>query len=92
MNKIVPILTLSLAVATFLLALAATICATIALSVPQVGLIAVPTSIVGLVAATFFTPFAYLFKKSLLCRIAFFVDLVSLALAVAAVAVAFSAL
>ncbi|MDE7107067.1 MAG: hypothetical protein K2O39_01955 [Clostridiales bacterium] len=92
MNKIVPIITLCLAVITAALNIIALICACVALYTPQVKLVSIPTAIVGLVAVAVLTPFALLFKKDILCKIALYIDLVSLAVAIAAVAIAFSAL
>lgn len=91
MNKIVPILTLLLAVATIILNIAAIICAGLSHSVAQIRLIAIPTSIVGLAMAGLLTPFAYFFKKAILCKISFYIDIASLIVAIAAVAVAFTA-
>lgn len=92
MNKIVPIITLCLAVAVALLNAVALMCAIISISAAPVQLIALPTAIVGLVLVTILTPLAFLFKKDILCKISFFIDLASLLLAIAAVAVGFSAI
>ncbi|MDE7405889.1 MAG: hypothetical protein K2M89_03325 [Clostridiales bacterium] len=92
MKKIVPIITLCLAIITAALNVIALICACMSLYAPQVKLISIPTAIVGLVAICFLTPFAFLFKKDILCKIALYIDLVSLAVAITAVAIAFSAL
>lgn len=92
MKKIVPIITLCLAIATAALNVIALICACLSLSAPQVMLVSIPTAITGLVAAAVFTPFAFLFKKDILCKISFFIDIASLAVAIVAVAVAFSAM
>lgn len=91
MNKIVPIITLCLAVLAIILNVIAFVCVIIACSVSQIGLIAIPLAIIGMVAAGFLTPFAYIFRKDVLCKIAFFMDAASLALAVTAVIVGFSA-
>ncbi|MDE6618215.1 MAG: hypothetical protein K2K13_04250 [Clostridiales bacterium] len=92
MKKIIPIITLCLAIATATLNVAAIICACMSLYASQVKLISIPIAIVGLVLICFFAPFAFLFKKDILCKIALYIDLVSLAVAIAAVAIAFSAL
>ena len=92
MSKIVPVITLLLAAMTLLLNIAALICASISPAVPSVAVVAVPASIAGLVAACLFTPFAYMFKKDILCKISMYMDLVSLFLAIAAVSVGFSVL
>ena len=92
MKKIVPIITICLAVMTIALNVIALICACVSGSVPLAKLVSVPTAIVGLVAATLLTPFAFLFQKDILCKISFFIDLASLALAIAAVSVAVTVL
>lgn len=92
MKKIVPIITLCLAIITVTLNVVALICACTSRYAPQVKLISIPTAIAGLVSICFFTPFAFLFKKDILCKIALYIDLVSLAVAITAVAVAFSAM
>lgn len=92
MKKIVPIITLCLAIATAALNIIALICAGVSLSAPQVKLISIPTAIAGLVAAAVLTPFAFLFKKDILCKISLYIDIVSLVLSITAVAVAFSVL
>ena len=92
MKKIVPIITMCLAIITAALNVIALVCACVSLYVPQVTLISIPTAIVGLVSACILTPFAFLFKKDILCRISLYIDLVSLAVAVTAVSIAFSAL
>ncbi|MDE6028827.1 MAG: hypothetical protein K2F90_00720 [Clostridiales bacterium] len=92
MKKIIPIITLCLAIAVAALNAIALICACVALYAPQVKLISIPTAIAGLVAICFLAPFAFLFKKDILCKIALYIDLVSLAVAITAVAIAFSAL
>ncbi|MCH5156216.1 MAG: hypothetical protein J1F69_06365 [Clostridiales bacterium] len=92
MKKIVPIITLCLAALTILLNISALICACASRTAPQVKLISIPISIVGLVTVMILTPFAFLFKKDILCKISFYIDLASLAIAITAVAVAFSVL
>lgn len=92
MKKIVPIITLCLAIVTAALNVIALICAFVSLSVQQVKLISIPTAIAGLVAVCVLTPFAILFKKDILCKISMYMDLVSLVVAITAVAVAFSVL
>ncbi|MDE6201362.1 MAG: hypothetical protein K2M47_05760 [Clostridiales bacterium] len=92
MKKIVPIITLCLAIATAALNLIALICAFVSLSAPNVKLISIPTAIAGFVAAATLTPFAFLFKKDILCKISTYIDLASFVLAIVAVAVAFSVL
>lgn len=92
MKRIVPIITLCLAIAAIALNVTALICACVANGVPIAQLISTPTAIVGLVVAMALTPFAFLFKKDILCKISLYIDLVSLAIAIAAVCVAFAAL
>lgn len=92
MNKIVPIITLCLAVAVILLNAVALMCAIISFWAAPLKLIAIPAAIVGLVIVTIQTPLAFLFKKDILCKISFFIDLVSLLIAISAVAVGFSAM
>ena len=92
MKKIVPILTLCLSALIILLCTAALTCAILSCNVPAVSIIALPLSIVGLVGSIMLAPLSFLFKKDILCRISFFINLVSLAVAIAAVSVGFSAL
>lgn len=92
MNKIVPIITLCLAIVTAALNVIALICACVSLYATQVKLVSIPTAIVGLDSICILTPFAFLFKKDILCKISLYIDLVSLAVAITAVAIAFSAL
>ena len=91
MKKIIPIITLCLAIAAIALNISALICACVSSNVPIAQLISTPTAIIGLVVVMLLTPFAYLFKKDVLCKISFYIDLASLALAIAAVTVAFAA-
>ena len=92
MKKIVPIITLCLAIAAAALSVIALICACASSAVSLAKIVAVPTAIVGLVVEIVLTPFAYLFKKDILCKISFFIDVASLAVAIAAVSVAFAVL
>lgn len=92
MKKIVPIITLCLAIATILLNATALVCACVSSAAKIAKLVSVPTAIVGLVTVCVLTPFAFLFKKDILCKISFFIDLVSLCLSIAAVSVAFAVL
>ena len=91
MKKIVPIITLCLAIAATALNIMALICACASSAVSLAKIIAAPTAIVGLVAEIALTPFAFLFKKDILCKISFYIDSASLAMAIAAVTVVFVA-
>ena len=87
-----PILTLILAIAVIMLNIAALVLSSVSVTVTQVQLVSIPAAIAGLVIVGILTPFAYFFKKDILCRISFFIDTVSLAIAIVAVAVGFSVL
>ena len=91
MKKIIPIITLCLAIAAIALNITALICSCVSSSVPIAQLISTPIAIIGLVVAMVLTPFAFLFKKDILCKISFYIDLGALALSIAAVTVAFVA-
>lgn len=79
-----------LAIAAIALNVTALICACVSSSVPLARAVSTPIAIIGLVVAMVLAPFAYLFKKDILCKISLFIDLASLALAIAAVTVAFA--
>ncbi len=90
MNKIVPIITLCLSALILLLCAAALACACISCNVPAVSIVALPFSIIGLVCAMVFAPISFLLKKDVLCKISFFINIVSLSVAIVAVSVGFS--
>lgn len=92
MNKIVPIITLGFSALTILLCIAALTCAVISCFVPAVSIVALPFSIVGLVSASILAAMSFLFKKDILCRISFFVNIIALAVAICAISVGFSAI
>lgn len=91
MKKIVPVITLILAIATLILNIASLILICVSFTMPLLWIFFVTPTLVGLVTVIILTPFAFLFKKDILCKIAFFIDLVSLAVAVTSVILMYSA-
>lgn len=84
MNKIVPILSLCLAILTAVLSVVALIAVIASITADFAKLVSLPTAIVCFVASAVFGGFAFMFKKDILCRIAFFIDLGAFTLSVVA--------
>ena len=85
MNKIIPILCISVACMTAVLAVMALIAVCASITTNFAVLVSVPAAIISFVLSTVNTAFAFLFKKDILCRIAFFIDLAAFVLSVVSV-------
>ncbi|MBD5132771.1 MAG: hypothetical protein HDT28_09355 [Clostridiales bacterium] len=78
MNKIVPIITICLAVGFAAISVCGLALISAAVTASEVKLVAVPTLIIGLTLAFIHTPISFFFKKDRLCFISFFIDLAAL--------------
>ena len=80
MKKIIPVISIILAVIIAALSVTALIAVCAAMKVDFARLAAVPTVILCFVFSAVNAVFAFLFKKDILCRIAFFIDIGAFAL------------
>ena len=87
MRKIIPVLSIVFSALCATVAVIGLIMCCAALGVPQFTLVAVPTAIVGTVAASLGAGLNILFRKSRLCRIALFICICALAVSAAAVVI-----
>lgn len=92
MKKIVPIILICASALTLLLALAGLILVATAMSVPQIAPIGIATTIIALIPAILCGGLCILFKRDILCRIAFFIALAGFASSVAAIIIWLAAL
>lgn len=84
MNKIVPILSLIAAAAIVMISVLALITSYLSVAVPQMTVVAAPTTIIGITASALSVGLTAFFLRSKLCRIAFFIDVSALIISTAA--------
>lgn len=87
LKKIIPIITICVAVMTALISVIGLITVCLATAVDQVGIFAVPVAIIGAVAAALSAPISYVFRKDRLCKCAFFIHIAALVLSAVSIIV-----
>lgn len=87
MKKIIPFLSLIIAAIVLVISGMGLVAVCIAVNTRAVALLAIPTVITGTVLAALCTPLSYMFRRDILCRIAFFIDLAALVIGAAGIVV-----
>lgn len=87
MKKIIPVISLCVAILTAAVSIIGVITISVAVSVKAIALIAIPVVIVGLVMSLLSVPINFIFKKDRLCFIAMTINSASLVLSIAATVV-----
>lgn len=85
MKKLIPILSIIIAAAALVIAGIGLVVVSVAVSAKSLGLIAVPFILVGAVVSAFSAAITAMFRRDILCRIAFFIDLGAFVLSVVSV-------
>ena len=92
MNKIIPIICIIVAALGAVVVTMCIITVCIALQVPAVGIVAVPTAIAGGVLSALSTAVTALFFRDKLCRIAFFINATALVVSIISIVIWLAAL